>query len=563
MTKKKNGPIAAELPDYVEGEYKGHHGNPNLKGAGVKIKWTKELLEEYARCKADPVYFCEKYMKIVHVDRGLIPIVLYPYQKNMIESMAFNRFTIVATARQAGKTTATCGFILWYIIFHDMKTVGILANKEATALEIMSRVQLAYLHLPKWIQQGTVAQGKKSFGLENGSRVLAAATSTDSIRGWSVNALFIDEAAHIEHFDAFYTSTYPTISSGNTTKLIMVSTPLGMNHFYKFWDEAFKGENEFHPIKVTWREVPGRDEKWRKTTMGALGNDVERFAQENEVEFLGSSGTLISGWKLKELSASIPIHQKNGLYQYRKPERDHIYCIVADTSRGKGLDYSACHVIDITELPYHQCAVYHYNYVTPIDYGDIIHNLGKMYNNAYVLVEINDIGQQVAEYVYYEYEYENVISTVNSGRLGKKVSGGFAPNTDRGIRTTKNVKSIGCSIAKLLIEQNQLILYDFNTIQELFTFSKKGVSFEAEEGKHDDLVMGLVLFGWLTDQTFFKDLNNINTLSALRDKSDEQIMNELLEFGTDFGPNEGFDEQPNFETTIETGGNPRHWLLDS
>jgi len=522
--------------------FKAYNGNQLLKGSGVTIEWTPELLKEYTRCKKDPLYFVENYMKVVHVDLGLIQIKLYPYQREMIESMAFGRFTIVATARQAGKTTATCGFMLWYLLFHEHKTIGVLANKEATSIEILSRVQLAYMHLPSWLQQGVVEFNKKMFVLENGSRILAGATSTDSIRGWSLNCLFIDECAHIEHWNEFYASTYPTISSGKTTKVILVSTPLGMNHFYQLWTEATckPKRNEFHPIKVTWQQVPGRDEAWRQTTLSSLGNDPEKFAQENEVEFLGSSGTLIGGWKLKELQGThkTPIHKKQGVYQYVKPIPGHIYTLVADTSRGKGLDYSAFHIIDVTRLPYEQVCVYHNHYVTPIDYGDVIYQMAKMYNDAHVLIEINDIGQQVAEYVYYEYEYEHVISTVNHGRLGKKVSGGFAPNTDRGIRTTKNVKSIGCSIAKLLIEQNQLLVNDLNTYVELTTFSKDGDSFAAEDGKHDDLVMGLVLFGWLTDQSYFKELNDINTLAKLRDLTEEQMRNELLDFNVVDGRDE-------------------------
>lgn len=347
----------------------------------------------------------------------------------------------------------------------------------------------------------------------------------------SHNCVFIDECAFIENWNEFWASTMPTVSSGQTTKIILVSTPNGLNHFYKLWSYALEGKNDFNPIRVMWYDVPGRDETWKQSMLASLNFDMEKFEQEQCVEFLGSSGTLISGWKLKELTDKIPLLQKNGVYQYERAEKGHTYCIVADTSRGKGLDYSAFQVIDISSLPYKQVMVFRDNFITPIDYADVIYQTAKLYNNASCLIEINDIGQQVADYIFYEYEYEHVISTTNAGRLGKKVSGGFSPNTDRGIRTTKNVKSIGCSIAKLLIEQNQLIVNDWNTINELSTFSKKGTSFEAEEGCHDDLVMCLVLFGWLTDQSFFKELNDIDTLSKLRDKTDEQIMSEMLPFG--------------------------------
>ncbi len=554
MKKKKNENIK---------NFKSYNGNPNLKKSGVAIEWTPDMVQEYMKCSADPIYFIETYMKIINVDEGLVNFNMYGYQKKMVDSMATNRQTIIATARQAGKSTSTCGFILWYILFQPGKTVALLANKGETAREILGKIQLAYMHLPLWLQPGVEEWNKGSFELENNSRVIAAATSTDAIRGYSINCLFIDEAAHIEHWDEFYTSVLPTITSGKTTKVILVSTPLGMNHFYKLWQHANDGKNEFNPIKVMWHDVPGRDQKWADEYLATIGYDREKFAQEMEVEFLGSSGTLIAGWKLKELVDQVPFsdlgdrQDQYRIYKYAHAIEDHIYAIVADTSRGKGLDYSAFHVIDVTTMPYNQCAVFHDHYVTPIDYAEVIYQFAKIYNDAHILVEINDIGQQVADHIFYEYEYENVISTVNAGRLGKKVSGGFAQNTDRGIRTTQNVKSIGCSIIKLLVEQNQLVINDFNTIQEFSTFSKKGKSFEAEEGCHDDLVMGLVLFGWLTDQAFFKEINNINTLSRLRDKSEDQIMSELLPFGyIDDGRIESIDEIPLIQEIPFD-----HWLL--
>jgi hypothetical protein len=510
---------------------RGYNGNPLIKRERVEVQWTKELVEEYIKCSEDPIYFVETYMKIINVDDGLVPFKLYDYQKDILLSLKNQRKVILATARQIGKSTTTCAFILWYILFNQDKTVALLANKGETAREILGKIQLAYQHLPKWLQHGVLEWNKGSFELENNSRVIAAATSSDSIRGYAINMLFVDECAFIDHWEEFWASTMPTISSGKTTKIVLVSTPKGLNHFYKLWSHAIEGKNDFHPIKVMWYDVPGRDETWKQSILAALAYDYEQFEQENEVQFLGSSGTLISSWKLKELTDKIPLLQKNGVYQYEKPIKGHIYCMSADTSRGKGLDYSAFQLIDITSLPYKQVLVYRDNFITPIDYADIMYQTAKMYNDATMLIEINDIGQQVADYIFYEYEYEHVISTVNAGRLGKKVSGGFSPNTDRGIRTTKNVKSIGCSIAKLLIEQNQLIVNDWNTINELSTFSKKGVSFEAEEGCHDDLVMALVLFGWLTDQSYFKELNNLDTLSKLRDKTDEQIMQDMIPFG--------------------------------
>jgi hypothetical protein len=515
---------------------RGYNGNINLKRSNQNIEWTPELVQEYVKCSEDPVYFTETYMKIINIDNGLVSFKLYDYQKDMIRSMQENRFNIIATARQAGKSTVTCAFVLWYIIFHGEKTVALLANKGETAREILGRVQLAYQHLPRWLQQGVKEWNKGSMELENNSRVLAAATSSDAIRGYAINLLFIDEAAFIENWDSFFTSVYPTISSGKESKIVLVSTPNGLNHFYAIWNNANKeqedkGYNGYKPIKVMYHDVPGRDEKWKNQTLASMNFDMEKFEQEYCVEFLGSSGTLISGWKLKELVHQVPLTFKDGLSLYQQPTANHNYVCIVDVSRGKGLDYSAFNIVDVTTMPYQQVCVYRNNMITPMDFAEVIYRLAKAFNNASILVEINDIGEQVGHSLHYDFEYENVLFTENSGRAGKKVSTGFGGNVDKGIRTTKTVKSVGCSILKLLIEQNQLVINDFHCIEELSTFSRKGNSYEAESGKHDDLVMGLVLFAWLSDQQYFKDYTNINTLMKLREKSEEEIMSDLLPFG--------------------------------
>lgn len=510
----------------------GYRGNSLLKKSRVAINWTPDILQEFIKCSEDPIYFCRNYMQIVVKDEGLAPFDLYPYQEEMLKSMHTNRNSIFCTARQSGKSTVVCGYILWYILFHDYKTVALLANKGETAREILSKVQIAYQHLPVWLQQGIIEWNKGSLVLENGSRVIAAATSSDAIRGYSINLLFIDEAAHIDNWESFFTSVYPTVSSGKTTQVVLVSTPFGLNHFYKTWQFAKEKRNDYFPIEVHWTSVPGRDEAWREKTLADMNYDHEKFAQEYENQFLGSSGTLIAGWKLKELTFGIPLRDKDGLKQYKMAEKDRKYVVVSDVSRGKGLDYSAFSVIDITEMPYDQVCTYHNNMILPLDYADVIHGIAKTYNNALVLIESNDIGQQIGDILYFDYEYMNLIQTENSGPHGKKISLGFSKKElERGVRTTKKVKSVGCSMLKMLIEQNQLIIKDENTIHELSTFSKKNNSYEAEPGNNDDLVMGLVLFAWMTDQDFFKEYTDILTLYKLREKTDEEIMNEILPFG--------------------------------
>lgn len=524
------------------GQFEPFHGNNNLKRRDQPVEWTADLVEEWMKCSNDPLYFIEQYIKLIHVDHGLVSMKLYEYQKEIILSLHHNRNTIVATSRQSGKTSSLVAYLTWYVLFNPDKTVAILANKAETAREILGRIRLAYQHLPRWIQQGVVEWNKGSIVFENNSRILADATSSDAIRGYSVNFLFIDEASHIDLWDEFYTSVVPTISSGKTTKLCLVSTPNGLNHFWKIWSNAQQKLNDFNPIEVSWEQVPGRDQAWKDKTLADLNFDEEKFGQEYSVQWLGSSGTLIAGWKLKQLFHDRPLRlPENGFYQYVLPQKDRAYAIVADVSRGKGLDYSAFHVIDITEMPYQQVATFRDNLTLTTDYAGIIHNVAILYNNALVLVETNDLGEEVCNILHNEFEYENIIQTESNGSKGKRIATGHSgKQSDRGIRTTLPVKNKGCSILKMLIEQNQLILKDENTIDELKTFSRKNKTYEAEPGNNDDLAMGLVLFAWMSDQNVFKELTDIDTLSKLREKTEEQLMNDLVPFG--FKMNNGMDE---------------------
>ena len=535
---------------------KGYLGNLNLKRKGVKVDWDEAKVKEFLKCAKDPTYFSEKYIQIVHVDHGLIPIELYDYQKEIIEKITKNRRVTVVTSRQAGKTTTAVAVILHYVLFNNHKTVGLLANKGDAAREILDRIKIAYEALPKWIQQGVIEWNKGSVEFENGCKIIAAATSSSAIRGKSVSFLYIDEAAFVENWDEFFASVFPTISSGKTTKVLFTSTPNGLNHFYKTCEGARDGTNGYQYIRVPWNEVPGRDEEWKKDTLQSMDFDLQKFAQEFECEFLGSSGTLIDGSKLKSLVHRQPILDHNGITIYEEPVKEHMYFCIADVSRGKGLDYSAFHIIDGTEMPYKQVATYRDNLITPVEYTEIIHRMCIKYNEALCLIEVNDIGAQIPDLLLYDYDYENILHTQNAGRSGKQISGGFGKKgsaIDKGIRTTKQVKSIGCSVLKLLIEQDQLIVNDWNTINELSTFSKKGVSYEAEPGAHDDLVMGLVLFGWLSAQQFFKQFTDVNTLAHLRDRTQNEMYEELLPFGI---VSDGQSE-------YEDAGTPEDWGGDT
>lgn len=509
----------------------GYLGNSNIKGANVAINWTPDMIREWVKCKNDPIYFAQNYIKIVHVDHGLITIDLYDYQREIIEKFNANRRTAIVASRQCGKTTTAVVVILHYILFNDYKRVGLLANKGDSAREILERIKIAFEALPKWLQQGVVEWNKGSVELENGSKVLAAATSSSNIRGKSMNLLYIDETAFVEGWDEFSASVLPTISSGNTTKVLYTSTPNGLNHFYKVCVGAREGTNGYAYVEVPWYRVPGRDEKWKKEALDTLDGDLQQFSAEYECEFQGSSGTLIDGSKLKALVPKDPLVEKNGLSLYEEYDKSHRYVCIVDVSRGKGLDYSAFSIIDVTKMPYRQVCSFKDNLITPIEYAEMLHQACKRFGECAVLVEVNDIGQQVAETLQYDYEYENILYTESAGKAGKRISSGFGKNVDPGVRTTKSVKAVGCNMLKLMVEQDQLIINDMATISELSTFSRKGTSYEAESGCNDDLVMTLVLFGWLSDQKYFKDMTDINTLAQLRERTEEEMMNELTPFG--------------------------------
>ena len=526
-----------------------YNGNQLLKRKGVQIQWEHDQVKEFIKCSSDPIYFAEKYIQIVHVDRGLIPMNLYDYQREIIQKISHNRRAAVVTSRQAGKTTTAVAVILHFILFQEHKTVALLANKGDAAREILDRIKIAYEALPQWMQQGVVEWNKGSVQFENGCKIIAAATSSSGIRGKSVSFLYIDETAFVENWDEFFASVFPTISSGDTTKILLTSTPNGLNHFYKTCEGAKEGTNGYEFVEVLWKDVPGRDDKWKLETLQAMDFDYEKFSQEYECQFLGSSGTLIEGSKLKSMVTKEPAIDNGTMKQYERQAEGRIYACIVDVSRGKGLDYSAFQIIDVTEMPYRQVCVYRDNYITPAEYAEVIYRACKSYNDATTLIEINDIGEQVAELLHFEFEYENILFTESAGRSGKRISAGYSKRCDKGIRTTKTVKSVGCSILKLLIEQDQLIINDFQTIKELSTFSRKRNSFEAESGAHDDLVMCLVLFAWLSDQAYFKEITDINTLIELKEKSEKEMMDNLLPFGfhDDGLPDENIIEYPTQE----------------
>lgn len=506
---------------------KNYLGNPNLKRINMQLSLTEDQVREYVKCAKDPIYFIENYVKIITLDKGFVQISLYPFQKEAVKDINDNRRVIVKAGRQVGKTTMIVGYILWYVLFNEDKFVAILANKAPTAREILNRIKIAYEALPLWLQQGVKTWNKGDIELENNCRIMATSTASSAIRGYAISLLYLDEFAFVPSniADEFFTSVYPTISSGTQSKILISSTPNGMNHFYRMWTEAVEGQSGFKHIEANWRQVPGRDQAWADDQRRILKD--EKFLQEMECEFMGSAGTLLSAAALKSLAFVKPMHlSENGIKIYEQPQQGHNYVIIADTSRGKGLDYSACVVIDCA-IPYKLVATYKDNNISPLVYPSIIKKMGDYYNQAYALVEINDNGQQVVDSLFEDYEYENILSTVE---IKNKIAltWGYGNKSNRGVRTTKSVKRLGCSIVKSLIEQQKLLIQDFDTIAELSTFISKGTSFEAEEGSHDDLVICLVLFAWMTNQAFFADLTNTNLKERLYEDQMKQIEEDAL-----------------------------------
>jgi hypothetical protein len=529
-------------------------GNPNLKKANIPTNFTPEQVEEFIKCSQDPIYFIRNYIKIVSLDEGVIPFQLYDFQETMVQRFHDNRFNIAKLPRQSGKSTVVTAYLLWYVIFNDNVNVAILANKAATAREMLGRLQLSYENLPKWMQQGIIGWNKGSVELENGSKLLAASTSASAVRGMSFNVIFLDEFAFVPNniADQFFSSVYPTISSGKSTKVIIISTPHGMNMYYKLWHDAERGTNEYIPTEVHWSEVPGRDEEWKAQTI--RNTSEQQFRVEFECEFLGSVDTLISPNKLRVMAYDDPITRSNGLDIYEEPKKDHNYTMTVDVARGINGDYSAFTLFDTTTVPYKLIGKYRNNEIKPLLFPDIIVQTAKAYNHAYILVEVNDIGGQVADIIQYDLEYDNLLMAAMRGRAGQVVGQGFSGGkVQMGVKMSSAVKKVGCSNLKQLLEGDKLIITDYDIISELTTFIQKGQSWQAEEGCNDDLAMCLVMFSWLAVQDYFKELHDNDIRARMYEEQREAIEADMAPFGF-------MDDGLNDTSFVDDAGD--RWHLD-
>ena len=494
--------------------------NSNVKKDGVIQKWDTEKVKEYHRCMKDPVYFTEKYLKIISLDKGLVTFNLYKYQKKMFKHFNDNRFNVVLACRQSGKSISACAYLIWYALFNPEKTIAILANKGATAREMLSRITLMLENIPFFLQPGCKALNKGSLEFSNNSRIIAAATSGSSIRGLSVNLLYLDEFAFVERASEFYTSTYPVVTAGTNTKVIITSTANGIGNIYhKIWEGAVQKVNAFKPFRVDWWDVPGRNKKWKEETI--LNTSQLQFDQEFGNTFFGTGNTLVKAQTLLELQARQPykILEAQSLFVYKPPEKNHNYIMTVDVSKGRGQDYSTFTLIDISTRPFEQVAVYRNNTISPLLFPNIIYKYANLYNSAYTIVESNDQGTVVCNGLYYDLEYENmhVSSSVKANAIGVEI--------------TRKSKRLGCSAIKDLLETNKLKIVDENTIMEVSTFESRGTSYEASDGNHDDLMMNLVMFGYFVSSQYFGDLTDIDIKKMLFEQKMKEIEDDLPPFG--------------------------------
>ena len=538
-------------------------GNPNLKKANVATNFTPKQVQEFIKCSKDPIYFIRKYIKIVSLDEGVIPFNMYDFQEEMVTKFHENRFNIAKLPRQSGKSTVVTSYLLWYVIFNPNVNVAILANKAPTAREMLGRLQLSYENLPKWMQQGIIGWNKGSVELENGSRLLASSTSASAVRGMSFNIIFLDEFAFVPNniAEQFFASVYPTITSGKSTKVIVISTPHGMNLYYKLWHDAERGKNQYTHTEVHWSQVPGRDQKWKEETI--KNTSPEQFQVEFECEFLGSVDTLISASKLRTLAYDDPLISKAGLDVYQEAISGHNYTITVDVARGIDKDYSAFAVFDTTTVPYKLVAKYRNSTIKPLLFPDIIVDVAKGYNEAYILVEVNDVGAQVADIIQYDLEYENLLMAAMRGRAGQVVGQGFSGGkVQLGVKMSTTVKKVGCSNLKALIEDDKILINDYDIISELTTFIQKGQSWQAEDGCNDDLAMCLVMFAWLSVQDYFKELHDNDVRKRMYEEQREAIDADMAPFGfiVDGSEDESFvDEEGDRWHTDEYGDRAFMW----
>ena len=525
----------------VQPKNEGYLGNTLIKRSGVETNYSQEEMAEYVKCSQDPCHFIENYTQIISLDEGMVPFKLRGYQDKLIEHYNANRFNIVLASRQSGKSITSCAYLLWLLLFNPEVTVAVLANKGAIAREMIARMVTMLESVPFFLQPGVKILNKGSIEFANDSKVVAAATSSSSIRGLSINLLYLDEFAFVDDAETFYTATYPVVTSGKDSKVIITSTANGVgNMFYKIYQSAVHDQSEYKHFTIAWDDVPGRDAEWKKET---IANTSEaQFEQEYGNSFLGTGNTLINANTLLGMMAKEPDWNKDNVNVYEKPKEGHSYICTVDVSKGRGIDYSTFTITDISVKPFRTVCTYRDNMISPMLFPDLISKYATPYNEALVIIENNAEGGMVATQMHYDIEYPNVFTQ------------GMSKAEDIGVTMTKKIKRIGCSTLKELLEENRMEICDRNTITELMTFISKGNSFEADRGFHDDMVMNLVLFSWFVTTDHFFHLTDRQVKELLYAEQQKLIEDDILPPGI-------FDTgQNNTESFVDSEGD--RWFLD-
>ena len=526
----------------TEAKNDGYLGNTLIKKAGVETQYTKEELAEYMKCSQDPIHFIENYTQIISLDEGMVKFKLRGYQEDLINFYDKNRFNVVLASRQSGKSITSCAYLLWFLLFHPEVTVAVLANKGAIAREMIARIVTMLESVPFFLQPGVKILNKGSIEFSNDSKVVAAATSSSSIRGMSINLLYLDEFAFVDDAETFYTATYPVITSGKDSKVIITSTANGVgNMFHKIYESAVHEQSEYKSFIINWYDVPGRDKEWKEMT---IANTSEaQFEQEYGNSFLGTGNTLINSNTLLGMRAVDPEWSKDNVSLYEKPVEGHNYVCTVDVAKGRGMDFSTFSIFDVTTKPFRQVCTFRDDMISPMLFPDIINKYARPFNEALVIIENNAEGGIVATQLHYDIEYPNVFT---QGQLKSE---------DIGISVNKKIKRIGCSTLKELLEEDRLSVIDRPTITELMTFVNKGNSFEADRGYHDDMVMNLVLFSWFITTDYFYHLTDTQVKDLLYAEQQKMIEDDLLPAGV-FG-----GQKPEETTFVDDEGD--RWFSNS
>lgn len=474
-------------------------GNPNVPSKGAEFEYTPEMIKEIDKCKKDILHFAENYFFILIPGKGKEKITLYKAQKRILKKMRKNPFFILLASRQVGKSTLMTIYLLWVALFFNDNKILLVANKEATAIEIFTRIRMAYEMMPNWIKspidEGFGGYGKTSMGLENGSRIEISTTTGTAARGKSCNILVVDEGAFIEPhlMDPFWASVFPIVSSIDNGKIFICSTPNGTgNLFYDLYMGAIEGTNGWIHDKILWNEVPGRTETWAKKIKSGLA-DEEKWRQEYECEFINTGTSSLNEDVYNRLKEELgePVETlMDGKYKiWHLPSADRIYIAGVDVGEGVGGDYSVIKILDITDLnEIIEVAEYYDNTISVSEFSNLLHDILGHWGNPLVAIERNNQGGQVADRLGNDYGYPKMVNW-GSRLAGRKNLELF------GMVSSRNTKYHAVANARYFYNDKGAVSFrNKDSLEEIFKYFVKlpNDSWGAISGQHDDRTMALV-----------------------------------------------------------------------